>query len=315
MDLGGYFIAAIVSTFIPWNLATIAGFLGGQLIESPERYGIDVVFPAAMAGLAVGSSRAAGRSWRPAPGSRSASRSPWPGSTRRRGRRRAGRAADRPGRAGPRSRNGSPPPRRSGAAGRVAARPGDVPVSIELVGLALLMGAVTYPVPGAAAPRPGHRPAAPGRPRLPAPRRAGSARRAGGGEHGGRRRRGADAATSTSAWSGCRWRSASRSSRGGGTCFLGLIAAVASRPRSRRARPGRSGGAVSRGGRPPRSRRAATARSTPTTSTIVAAGRIAAEDLAVDAEHIGRVGRCPSRTSGSAPRRPARTRPPRGPRR
>ena len=54
MDLGGYFIAAIVSTFIPWNLATIAGFLGGQLIESPERYGIDVVFPAAMAGLAVG---------------------------------------------------------------------------------------------------------------------------------------------------------------------------------------------------------------------------------------------------------------------
>jgi predicted branched-subunit amino acid permease len=54
MDLGGYFIAAIVSTFVPWNLATIAGFLGGQLIESPERYGIDVVFPAAMAGLAVG---------------------------------------------------------------------------------------------------------------------------------------------------------------------------------------------------------------------------------------------------------------------
>lgn len=54
VDLGGYFIAAIVSTFIPWNLATIAGFLGGQLIESPERYGIDVVFPAAMAGLAVG---------------------------------------------------------------------------------------------------------------------------------------------------------------------------------------------------------------------------------------------------------------------
>jgi predicted branched-subunit amino acid permease len=54
MDLGGYWMAAIVSTFIPWNLATIAGFLGGQLIESPERFGIDVVFPAAMAGLAVG---------------------------------------------------------------------------------------------------------------------------------------------------------------------------------------------------------------------------------------------------------------------
>ena len=54
LDLGGYWMAAIVSTFIPWNLATIAGFLGGQLIESPEKYGIDVVFPAAMAGLPVG---------------------------------------------------------------------------------------------------------------------------------------------------------------------------------------------------------------------------------------------------------------------
>jgi predicted branched-subunit amino acid permease len=54
LDLGGYWMAAIISTFIPWNLATIAGFLGGQLIESPEKYGIDVVFPAAMAGLAVG---------------------------------------------------------------------------------------------------------------------------------------------------------------------------------------------------------------------------------------------------------------------
>lgn len=54
MDLGGYWMAAIVSTFIPWNLATIAGYLGGQLIESPEKFGIDVVFPAAMAGLAVG---------------------------------------------------------------------------------------------------------------------------------------------------------------------------------------------------------------------------------------------------------------------
>ncbi len=54
LDLGGYWLAAIGSTFIPWNLATIAGFLGGQQIESPERFGIDVVFPAAMAGLAVG---------------------------------------------------------------------------------------------------------------------------------------------------------------------------------------------------------------------------------------------------------------------
>lgn len=54
LDLGGYWMAGIVSTFIPWNIATIAGFFGGQLIDSPVRYGIDVVFPAAMAGLAVG---------------------------------------------------------------------------------------------------------------------------------------------------------------------------------------------------------------------------------------------------------------------
>jgi predicted branched-subunit amino acid permease len=54
LDLGGYWMAAIGATFIPWNLSTIAGFLGGQLIDAPARYGIDVVFPAAMAGLAVG---------------------------------------------------------------------------------------------------------------------------------------------------------------------------------------------------------------------------------------------------------------------
>jgi predicted branched-subunit amino acid permease len=54
LDLGGYWMAAVLATFVPWNLATIAGFLGGRLIDTPERYGIDVVFPAAMAGLAVG---------------------------------------------------------------------------------------------------------------------------------------------------------------------------------------------------------------------------------------------------------------------
>ena len=54
LDVLGYWIAAIGSTWIPWNVATILGYLGGQLIDRPERYGIDVVFPAAMAGLAVG---------------------------------------------------------------------------------------------------------------------------------------------------------------------------------------------------------------------------------------------------------------------
>ncbi len=53
-DERGYWIAAIASTFVPWNLATFAGVaLGGQIAD-PSRYGLDVVFPAAMAGLTVG---------------------------------------------------------------------------------------------------------------------------------------------------------------------------------------------------------------------------------------------------------------------
>jgi 4-azaleucine resistance transporter AzlC len=53
-DERGYWIAAIGSTFIPWNLATLAGVLLGGQVADPSRYGLDVVFPAAMAGLAVG---------------------------------------------------------------------------------------------------------------------------------------------------------------------------------------------------------------------------------------------------------------------
>ncbi len=53
-DERGYWLAAIGSTFIPWNVATFAGVtLGGQ-IPDPSRFGLDVVFPAAMVGLAVG---------------------------------------------------------------------------------------------------------------------------------------------------------------------------------------------------------------------------------------------------------------------
>ena len=54
VDPAGYWIAAIGSTFIPWNLATILGVLGGQFIPDPRVLGLDIVFPAAMAGLAVG---------------------------------------------------------------------------------------------------------------------------------------------------------------------------------------------------------------------------------------------------------------------
>ena len=48
----GYWLA---SAFIvlPWIAATMIGFVGGQLIPEPTSLGLDVVFPAAMAGLAV----------------------------------------------------------------------------------------------------------------------------------------------------------------------------------------------------------------------------------------------------------------------
>ena len=53
-DEWGYWIGAIVSTFIPWNLATIGGVMLGGQIPDPARLGIDVIFPAAMIGLSVG---------------------------------------------------------------------------------------------------------------------------------------------------------------------------------------------------------------------------------------------------------------------
>jgi len=53
-DLPGYWWSAIVTTFIPWNVATLVGVVVGGGIPDPSRYGLDVIFPAAMAGLAVG---------------------------------------------------------------------------------------------------------------------------------------------------------------------------------------------------------------------------------------------------------------------
>jgi 4-azaleucine resistance transporter AzlC len=54
VDEPGYWIAAVLGVFVPWNLATIAGVLLGGTIPDPSRLGLDIVFPAAMAGLAVG---------------------------------------------------------------------------------------------------------------------------------------------------------------------------------------------------------------------------------------------------------------------
>ena len=53
-DAFGYWWAAIATTLIPWNLATLAGVMLGAAIVDPLALGIDVIFPAAMGGLAVG---------------------------------------------------------------------------------------------------------------------------------------------------------------------------------------------------------------------------------------------------------------------
>lgn len=53
VDLWGYWWAGIVVTFIPWNLATIAGVVIGGSIPDPAQFGLDIFFPAAMAGFAV----------------------------------------------------------------------------------------------------------------------------------------------------------------------------------------------------------------------------------------------------------------------
>jgi 4-azaleucine resistance transporter AzlC len=53
-DVSGYWMGAILSTFIPWNVATLVGVTIGARIPDPSRFGLDVIFPAAMGGLAVG---------------------------------------------------------------------------------------------------------------------------------------------------------------------------------------------------------------------------------------------------------------------
>ena len=53
-DPVGYWYPAVVTTLIPWNIATFAGVMIGDAIVEPNRFGIDVIFPAAMGGLMVG---------------------------------------------------------------------------------------------------------------------------------------------------------------------------------------------------------------------------------------------------------------------
>jgi branched chain amino acid efflux pump len=52
-DERAYWMSALLFTFIPWNIATLAGVLLGGQIPDPSRFGIDVIFPAAMIGMAV----------------------------------------------------------------------------------------------------------------------------------------------------------------------------------------------------------------------------------------------------------------------
>ena len=51
-DVPGYWIAT--AFIVPmWFAANLVGFLGGQGIPDPTRFGIDIIFPAAMAGIAA----------------------------------------------------------------------------------------------------------------------------------------------------------------------------------------------------------------------------------------------------------------------
>ena len=53
-DEWGYWMRAIGATFIPWNLATLGGRVARGADPGPGALGIDIIFPAAMIGLAVG---------------------------------------------------------------------------------------------------------------------------------------------------------------------------------------------------------------------------------------------------------------------
>ncbi len=53
-DPGGYWFAALAGTFIPWPVATLIGITLGAAVPNPARLGLDIIYPAAMAGLTAG---------------------------------------------------------------------------------------------------------------------------------------------------------------------------------------------------------------------------------------------------------------------
>ncbi|HYO53578.1 AzlC family ABC transporter permease [Archangium sp.] len=48
-----FLLGAELSVFVPWNLATCAGALAGQVIPDPARLGVDFVFPLAFLALLI----------------------------------------------------------------------------------------------------------------------------------------------------------------------------------------------------------------------------------------------------------------------
>jgi 4-azaleucine resistance transporter AzlC len=52
VDVVGFWLAAAFDS-VSWPIFTALGVIGGQLIPDPAQFGLDVVFPAAMGGLAV----------------------------------------------------------------------------------------------------------------------------------------------------------------------------------------------------------------------------------------------------------------------
>lgn len=53
-DVAGYLIVSLGLLYIPWIASTALGAVVGTQIPDPGQFGLDVVFPAAMAALAVG---------------------------------------------------------------------------------------------------------------------------------------------------------------------------------------------------------------------------------------------------------------------
>jgi 4-azaleucine resistance transporter AzlC len=53
-DLLGYWLAAALGTFVPWIGATLIGVTLADQIVDPTQFGLDIIYPAAMAGLTVG---------------------------------------------------------------------------------------------------------------------------------------------------------------------------------------------------------------------------------------------------------------------